>query len=133
MRISDWSSDVCSSDLQLPPLADLNDIPDLEPQLPWDNASEQAPAAAIPLAHLDSENASATSSDTESEATRFADPTTEQPTSGPNPHAACFHSSARPHRKPTASSKSACIKCWRKPGSARVARWKNASTAVRSK
>lgn len=66
---------------QLPPLADLNDIPDLEPQLPWDNAGEQAPAAHIPLAHPDSENASATPSDTESEATRFADSTTEQPTS----------------------------------------------------
>src|SRR3546814_18460826 len=121
MRISDWSSDVCSSDLQLPPLADLNDIPDLEPQLPWDNASEQAPAADMPLAHLDSENASATSSDTESEATRFADPTTAQPTSSPNPPPASFPSTARPPRHPTTRPHTTRNNCSPHPDSPRAA------------
>lgn len=66
---------------QLPPLADLNDIPDLEPQLPWDNAGENAPATDVALAHLNTEHAAQAQNDTESEAASLAEPTTEQPTS----------------------------------------------------
>lgn len=68
---------------QLPPLADLNDIPDLEPQLPLRNNDEpsEAPTPDIALAQLDTEPASETPSHLEGEATGPATTTTEQPTS----------------------------------------------------
>ncbi|PKM07743.1 MAG: SMC-Scp complex subunit ScpB [Gammaproteobacteria bacterium HGW-Gammaproteobacteria-4] len=68
---------------QLPPLADLNDIPDLEPQLPLRNNDEppEAPTPDIALAQLDTEPASETPSHLEGEATGPVTTTTEQPTS----------------------------------------------------
>lgn len=68
---------------QLPPLADLNDIPDLEPQLPLVNSDEpaEAPAADIALAQLDSEPATDAPIHLAGETTDPATTTTEQPTS----------------------------------------------------
>lgn len=68
---------------QLPPLADLNDIPDLEPQLPFNDANEQATASTtnIALAHLEPEPATQATQHTDSEATGPATTPTEQPTS----------------------------------------------------